>query len=319
MGFDCTVVEPSEVKRAIAKNRGYISFKSLNDIQLKSEHSVAFVCTPPAYHIEQTIWALEREMRVFLEKPIGIGLKECRKLLSYDHSKIFVGYTYRWNLQFIALRQTIETGQIGTPYFANFSMGMHLEDWHPQENYREFFMSKKSLGGGALLDESHFIDLALALFGIPNKILGTVSKISELEIDSDDYVNIEMQYNSLIANITMNLFKRPHESKIEVYGTKGSIICDFTNKVNIPVDYERHSEVRQIADSIILDLFKTLVGNNKDIAETMKSSTSATSTSLSLPESGLGLHSPPVGKPLCGVYYEEIVPELPLVQLCVRE
>jgi predicted dehydrogenase len=233
MGFDCTVVEPSEEKRAIAKNRNYISFKSLNDIQLKSEHSVAFVCTPPAYHIEQTIWALEREMRVFLEKPIGIGLKECRKLLSYDYSKIFVGYTYRWNLQFIALRQTIETGQIGTPYFANFSMGMHLEDWHPQENYREFFMSKKSLGGGALLDESHFIDLALALFGVPNKILGTVSKISELEIDSDDYVNIEMQYNSLIANITMNLFKRPHESKIEVYGTKGSIICDFTNKVNI--------------------------------------------------------------------------------------
>jgi predicted dehydrogenase len=40
-------------------------------------------------------------------------------------------------------------------------MSAHLADWHPWERYQDFFMAQAALGGGALLDESHFLDLML--------------------------------------------------------------------------------------------------------------------------------------------------------------
>jgi predicted dehydrogenase len=185
------------------------------------------------YHVDQTIWALKLGKKVFLEKPIGINFEQCKSLLNYDYKKIFIGYTYRWNPQFIKLKKDIEIGVVGKLHYANFVIGMNLEDWHPWENYQDFFMSSLELGGGALLDESHFIELVIDLFGLPEKITSIQSKISSLEIETDDYVFAQFQYKNLVVDIKLDLFKRPHESYIQVYGENGSISCDFIKKSNV--------------------------------------------------------------------------------------
>ena len=42
----------------------------------------------------------------------------------------------------------------------------YLPDWHPWEDYRTFYMAKKSQGGGSILDQSHIIDLSHYLLGV---------------------------------------------------------------------------------------------------------------------------------------------------------
>ena len=73
-------------------------------------------------------------------------------------------------------------------------MSAHLADWHPWEQYQDFFMAKKNLGGGALLDESHWIDLMVWFFGLPQSIIGKVEKISDLDIETDDNVDFLSLY-----------------------------------------------------------------------------------------------------------------------------
>jgi predicted dehydrogenase len=68
-------------------------------------------------------------------------------------------------------------------------MAAHLADWHPWERYQDFFMSSKTMGGGAILDESHWLDLMLWFFGTPEKLFAKVDKISDLEIETDDNVD----------------------------------------------------------------------------------------------------------------------------------
>ena len=51
----------------------------------------------------------------------------------------------------------------------------------------------------------------------------------------------------------------------------------------------------------------------------MKTATSSTTAVISLSEAGLGLYTPPVGKPIYGVYFDEVISDLPLALLCVRE
>lgn len=232
LGISCLVVEPNidKLKKALAE--GHVSYKSLNELDNNYDFDAVLVCSPPAFHIEQTIWALEKGKKVFLEKPIGLNLIESNRLLQYEHEKVFVGYTYQWNPQFLRIKEDMRKSLVGNPYYANFVIGMNLEDWHPWENYLDFFMSSSKLGGGALLDESHFLELVIDLFGLPEKISSTQTKISSLQIDTDDYVSAQFQYKKLLVDIKLDLFKRPHESFIQVYGSNGSMNCDFIRKTN---------------------------------------------------------------------------------------
>jgi predicted dehydrogenase len=86
-------------------------------------------------------------------------------------------------------------------------------------------MAQRELGGGALLDESHWIDLMLWLFGAPAEVSGRIGKISPLEIDSDDNVDLAFVYErGPRVTMHLDLYGRPHEKFIRFVGTKGTLL-----------------------------------------------------------------------------------------------
>ena len=52
----------------------------------------------------------------------------------------------------------IESGTLGRILSVRAEGGFYLPFWHPWEDYRDFYMSWKTGGGGVLLDISHEID-----------------------------------------------------------------------------------------------------------------------------------------------------------------
>ncbi len=89
-------------------------------------------------------------------------------------------------------------------------------------------MSSKALGGGALLDESHFIDLMLWLFGMPTTVFADVQKLSSLEIETDDNVDAIMFYaDGLRIYMHLDLYGRPHEKFISITGEEGTLNWSF--------------------------------------------------------------------------------------------
>ena len=57
------------------------------------------------------------------------------------------------------VKSIIDTGSLGRVLRYHSECGMYLPNWHPWEDYRDFYMSDIDGGGGALLDISHEIDL----------------------------------------------------------------------------------------------------------------------------------------------------------------
>lgn len=96
-------------------------------------------------------------------------------------------------------------------------------------------MARRELGGGALLDESHFIDLMLWFLGWPAKVYAQVEKISTLEINADDNVDILVTYGSgARVNLHLDLIGRPHERSITAVGDKGTLKYVYEeNSVNV--------------------------------------------------------------------------------------
>lgn len=185
------------------------------------------VCSPPAFHIGQALAAVRQGLPVLLEKPVSPTLgeaEELKTLIETTCGKLLLGYTYRWWPPVAALREKLLKGIIGKPLHARFTMSAHLADWHPWEHYQDFFMAHSELGGGALLDESHFIDLALWFFGRPETVAADIGRISDLDIDTDDNVDLTLRYPSgLRVVIHLDLFGRPHEKRIDITGTEGSV------------------------------------------------------------------------------------------------
>lgn len=186
------------------------------------------VGTPTVCHPENTIAALEAGLPVLLEKPVAKSAVEAQQVLEVERRTgipVLLGYTWRWWPPLARVRNLLLSGRIGMLRHVQFHMSVHLADWHPWEPYQEFFMANAAQGGGALLDESHWIDLMLWLFGMPKQLVGQVEKISDLYIDTDDTVDARISYlNGLRVTLHLDLYGRPHEKFIRFIGEKGTLM-----------------------------------------------------------------------------------------------
>jgi len=230
------------------------------------------VASPPSFHVDQCISALQRGVPVLLEKPVSPDLSSALKLqaaLKDTSVPLLLGYTWRWWPPLQKVKQLVDSQIVGELKFVKFTMAAHLADWHPWERYQDFFMSSKTMGGGAILDESHWLDLMLWFFGTPEKLFAKVDKISDLDIETDDNVDMLVFYsNGMRVSLHLDLYARPHEKSIQFVGEEGTLIWE-PNLIKIGKDmypdwdveefnYDRNDMFVGVAE----DFLKILAGDD---------------------------------------------------------
>jgi len=192
-----------------------------------SDLDAVVIASPTALHVDQASAALHAGLPVLLEKPVSTEAASGRRLLAAAEETglpVLLGYTWRWWPPLAVVQQRLREGAIGAVRFVQLHMSAHLADWHPWERYQDFFMASKALGGGALLDESHWIDLMVHFFGVPDRVFARIEKISGLEIETDDNVDMLLDYaDTLRVSLHLDLFGRPHEKFIRFVGEEGTL------------------------------------------------------------------------------------------------
>ena len=140
---------------------------------------------------------------ILVEKPLFFQETE----FSSERNKIFVGYNLRFHP---ALQKTQELLKEKTPIAVNVHVGEYLPWWRPGTDYRTCYSAKRNEGGGVVFDISHEIDYIQWLFGAMVKLVSLTGRVSDLEIDSDDYsavlamtdrkvaINLSMDYLSML-------------------------------------------------------------------------------------------------------------------------
>lgn len=232
----------------MAHEVGATYFTNESEALAASSYAGVVIGSPPHVHVGQSIAALERGLPVLLEKPVAPDLASAWRLAAVVEdasARLLMGYTWRWWPPLCKARELLSEGVIGTVRHVQFHMSAHLADWHPWERYQDFFMARRELGGGALLDESHWLDLMLWLFGMPASVSGRIDKISELEIDSDDNVDLLFAYNNgpRIA-MHLDLYGRPHEKFIRFVGSEGTLHWSADpNQIRIGRGWEQDWEI----------------------------------------------------------------------------
>ena len=67
LGISCLIVEPDINKYTKAISDGYIAFNDLNQVDGQYSFDAVLICSPPAFHIQQTAWALEKGKKVWIK------------------------------------------------------------------------------------------------------------------------------------------------------------------------------------------------------------------------------------------------------------
>jgi len=241
LGCTTSFVDPREDRlQEAAGITGVVG--SYKDMASAFEQSEAFdgivIASPTAFHVQQAITAVDKKIPVLLEKPVSRNADEAQQLLELQQDSdvpVLLGYTWRWWPPLLRVRELLDKEAIGKLHSVRFVMGAHLEDWHPWEAYQDFFMASRELGGGALLDESHWLDLMLWFFGEPEGLYAHVEKISQLEISSDDNVDMIIVFpDNLRVTMHLDLYSRPHEKYIRFIGEKGTLLWTVEpNRVSV--------------------------------------------------------------------------------------
>ncbi|HEX8914060.1 MAG TPA: Gfo/Idh/MocA family oxidoreductase [Humisphaera sp.] len=213
------------------------AFADLPTALAAGRYEAAVVGTPTRFHVEQSIACLDRGLGVFLEKPVSMDAASAERLRDAAAAAgrpVLVGYTYRWWPPLVELRRRVLAGDVGRVLYVRAAMAAHLADWHPWEPVADFFMSSAALGGGALLDESHVLDLLHWVVGPPARVIASVAKVGPVEMDADDCVDATLFYGGsgavaegARASVHLDLFSRPHERAVTVVGETGTLHWTF--------------------------------------------------------------------------------------------
>lgn len=190
------------------------------------------ISNPSSLHLKYIQIALEKKIKFFVEKPIDESYEKLTTFINRNiETKGYVGYILRFHGVFQFLKKLIEDEKYGKVITANLHVGQYLPNWHPYEDYRNGYYSKKLLGGGALRTLSHEIDLAQFLFGKYLAVYSKVNHLSSLEIDVDDVTTIIAENEKCkMVNIHINFLDPAIIRKGTIYFTEGVVEYNWVEK-----------------------------------------------------------------------------------------
>ena len=129
------------------------------------------------------------------------------------------------------IKEFLDNGAIGKVLFLRASVGYYLPYWRPDEDYREGYGSKQTLGGGIVLDASHEIDYVQYLLGGVSEVFSVCRKLSALETDTEDFAEIIMHFNSgAYAQVHLDYLQSNYRRNCEIVGDAGMLLWDINER-----------------------------------------------------------------------------------------
>jgi predicted dehydrogenase len=193
---------------------------------------ITFLCAPPMLQTEVLPRIIQdTKSHLFIEKPIAVsteGMEALCTLMEAQNRVSLIGYNLRFHPVHQLVANALQNNVIGNVISARASVGQYLPEWHPAEDYRQGYSANNSLGGGAVLDLIHEIDLLYSWFGNADTVKAITAKRSHLEMDVEDTAEILLRFNiGVIGSIHVDYVQRAPFRNGMIIGDEGTILYDL--------------------------------------------------------------------------------------------
>jgi len=191
---------------------------------------IAIVAGPASHHVEVAAILARAGVHLLIEKPLSNSLDGIDELLSVavaGNLVVQVGYCLRFDEALRTMKQALDDGRIGRIIELQAEVGQYLPDWRPDSDYRDTVSARAELGGGALLELSHEIDLARWLAGDIVSVSAVTGRVSDLDIDVEDTADLLVGFKSgAVGNLHLDMVQRVPVRACKVVGSEGTLVWD---------------------------------------------------------------------------------------------
>ncbi|MBR4174577.1 MAG: Gfo/Idh/MocA family oxidoreductase [Lachnospiraceae bacterium] len=183
------------------------TFESMGAVD--SDVDCAFISTSPLSHASIISECLQRGWHVFTElNLVDTGYDDNMKLAHDKGVTLFLSSTFFYREEIRYIRSKITDDK---KWNYVYHIGQYLPDWHPWENYKDFFVGDKRTNG---CREIMAIELPW--------LTGTFGNVSDAKVVSDKMTDLNIGFDD---NYMMVL---EHEN-----GNKGTLIVDVVSPVAV--------------------------------------------------------------------------------------
>jgi predicted dehydrogenase len=220
---------------------------------LDDGYDLVVVANPTHLHLEYALKAIKAGCHVYLEKPAShnlAGLDALQKAQQKSGAKLQVGCQLRFHPIINRIKEWLAQGLIGRPLMAYVQAGKYLPDWHPDEDYRLSYASRRDMGGGVVLTLIHEIDYLQWLLG-PCQVscaLGGISGVLDLDVEDHALALLSSQ-DGCVISLGLDYLQRPLSRGFKLVGAQGAITADLAaNQAELVVDGQCQEQLTLPAD-----------------------------------------------------------------------
>lgn len=210
-------VDSNEERCRQAREIGLQCYHDLDEALKKAKPQIAFVCTSPGSHASIILKLLRERIHVFTELNLeSTGYEEIIDESKKNNVTVFMSSTLLYNRSIQRIKKLVEHSQKPLTYI--YHVGQYLPDWHPWENYKDFFAGKKKTNG---VREIFAIQLPwlISVFGEIDDLNAFGIRSTLLEIDFKDSVVATFRHrNGCIGTFTSDVVCRKATTHLEVIG-----------------------------------------------------------------------------------------------------
>lgn len=208
-----------------------------DEIPAERQYDVVFVTNSTSMHYETLEKFCKNTKSFFIEKPVfdstSVDVAIFGKL---DGIMSYVACPLRYNAVLQYVRENVNPQDV---IAARAISSSYLPDWRPGQDYRKTYSAHRDLGGGVGIDLIHEWDYLTWLFGFPQECQSIQSKISDLEIDSDDIAIYIAKKGNMTIELHLDYFGRSTVRTLDLFTKEDTIHCDL---IAGTVDYLRNGE-----------------------------------------------------------------------------
>lgn len=210
----------------------YTDYKELID----SEDLDFIVSALPTYmHEEVAVYALNKGIHVFSEKPMALTADGCERMIEAakkSGKKLMIGQCLRFDPTYRKIKEYIDNKTFGNIYRAEFSRYSQVPTW----SSKNWIIDPKRSGGCIFDMHIHDVDLINWMFGMPNAVRSAVTN-TKIELGA---IFTQYFYDDLLvtANADWSLpAKFPFEARA-IFNFEQAMVTLMGDKLTIYKDDE---------------------------------------------------------------------------------
>lgn len=198
---------------------------------LKENPNAMVISTPPDLHMKYAKIAIKNKIHFFTEA--SVVQDDMEDIIRELEDSDIIGLpscTMRYHPIVVSVNNILKANTIGKPLVFLYHSGQYLPDWHPWEDYRKFYVSKRETGACREIVPFELIWLT-STFGKINNVFGLKTKLSKLESDIDDIYSILLEFqNGVQGNLTVDVIARFPFRQLKILGETGVIFADWSER-----------------------------------------------------------------------------------------